>query len=98
MDSWVVVGLMLLRVVGVDGVSHIGRDEEALSNGGVVVLLGGVWLRAPDDSLASLNDHVAVSSLSRGGTDLLVVEEHDHADLLVVEVALLLVVDDGIQG
>ena len=91
---------MLLRVVRVDGVCHVCADEEAASDGSVVVFFrhrARVRDDCLEDALSSLNEHVAVGTLRRRRTNLLVVKEHNHADFIVVLVARFVVRDQRVE-
>ena len=67
------LALMLLRVVGVNCVSHICREEETLVDGLVVGILVESC-KATENTLSALDKHVAVCALGRAGTDLLVIK------------------------
>jgi hypothetical protein len=72
------VALMLFRVVGVDGVSHISRDDETSLDG----LFKGVFselirvssLQDVEDSSHILRDNSGISALSRVGSDFFMIE------------------------
>jgi hypothetical protein len=91
------VSLMLVRIVWMNSMSHISRYQEGPSNCSKVVLLLRIWLNVPHDSLTSLHNHIAISSLCASRSNFLVVKKHDHRDLLVLFVTVYVVVNQRVQ-
>lgn len=54
-------GMVLLRVVRVNGVGHISREKEAVVDGAVVVFLGSSEVL--EDPFSDFRSHLAVSTL-----------------------------------
>ena len=65
---------MLFGVIGVNGVGHVCRQEEAPMDGLEVLILSHLGSEARRDSLGHFNEHVAVSTLGRLRTNFLMVE------------------------
>ena len=83
-DFRMVLSLVLLWVVRMDGVGHVCRNHKTISNDSEVVFFGEVTLEIEGDSLSGFANEVAVGTLGRLGTNLFVVEKHDHANFSVV--------------
>jgi len=90
---------VLVCVVRVNGVSHVGGEEETPVDR-LEVLLRVEGSKGTEDALGDLNGHVTVSTLSGGGADFFVVEKHNHVDLGVVTLfrGELRVLDQSIEG
>lgn len=91
------LGLMFLRVVRVNSMSHVSRNQETISNDSVVVLLRQIWVQVPGNAFGGLDNHVAVCSLGRLRTNFFVIEEHDHADLRIILVASIMILYNRIK-
>lgn len=94
MNLWLVLWLMLFSIVWMDGVCHICRDYETISDYPEVVLSWHVRFEVEGNALAGFNNKVAVCTLGGLGTDFFMIEEHYHANLCILLRIIFMVVYD----
>ena len=81
------LAVVLLGVVRVHSVRHVSAEQETAVDGSVVILpveLAWSAAEAVEDPLRRLDDHIAVGTLRRLRSNLLMIEQHDHFDLRVI--------------
>jgi hypothetical protein len=65
MNSWMMLSLVLLSIVGMDSMSHICGYEKAFSYRSLNILICGNFTYALNNSLSGYIYKIAVGSLSR---------------------------------
>lgn len=88
-DSFVdqrhVLSLMLLRIVGVHGVSHISRKQKRTVNClEVLFLLAGFLANVVKNALSDLNGHIWISSLCRWRPNFFMIKQHNHVNFSMI--------------
>lgn len=69
-----VLRLMLLSVVWMNCMSHVSRNDKAIPDYSIVVLLGQICFKVIRDSFCGFNNQIAVSSCSWLGSDFFMIK------------------------